>query len=104
MTDAEFEALVARLEQQAQRSTAAYRRKVILLACVGYAYVALVVAIAGGLFVGALATAPYLKGSRSSSRSFSARSFGWSRARCGSASSRRRGGASSPAKRPNCSR
>jgi hypothetical protein len=35
MTDAEFEALVARLEQQAQRSPAAYRRKVILLACVG---------------------------------------------------------------------
>jgi Zn-dependent protease with chaperone function len=61
MTDAEFEALVARLEQQAQRSPAAYGRKVILLACVGYAYVALVLAIAGGLFVGALATAPYLK-------------------------------------------
>lgn len=62
MTDAEFEALVGRLEQQANRNPAAYRRKVILLACVGYAYVALVLAIVGGLFVGALATAPYLKG------------------------------------------
>ncbi|MBO0757023.1 MAG: M48 family metallopeptidase, partial [Bradyrhizobiaceae bacterium] len=62
MTDAEFEALVERLEQQARRGPAAYRRKVILLACVGYAYVALVLAIAGGLFVGALATTPYLKG------------------------------------------
>jgi Zn-dependent protease with chaperone function len=62
MTDAEFEALVGRLEQQALRNPRAYRRKVILLACVGCAYVALVLAIAGGLFVGALATAPYLKG------------------------------------------
>jgi Zn-dependent protease with chaperone function len=62
MTDAEFEALVGRLEQQAQRNPAAYRRKVILLACVGYAYVAVVLAIAGVLFAGALLTAPYLKG------------------------------------------
>jgi Zn-dependent protease with chaperone function len=62
MTDAEFEALVGRLEQQAQRNPAGYRRKVILLACVGYAYVALVLAIVGALFVGALVTAPYLKG------------------------------------------
>jgi Zn-dependent protease with chaperone function len=62
MTDAEFEALVGRLEKQAQRNPAAYRRKVILLACLGYAYVALVLAIAGALFVGALVTTPYLKG------------------------------------------
>jgi hypothetical protein len=61
MTDAKFETLVGRPEQQALRNPAAYRRKVILLALVGYAYVALVLATAGGLFVGALATAPYLK-------------------------------------------
>jgi hypothetical protein len=41
MTDAEFEVLVVHLEQRALRNPAAYRRKVILLACVGYAYVAL---------------------------------------------------------------
>jgi len=61
MTDAEFAALVARLDQQARRSPAAYRLKVILLAYAGYAYVAFVLAGAGILFIAALATLPYLK-------------------------------------------
>src|SRR5262249_52367989 len=61
MTDAEFEALVARLDQQARRRPAAYRLKVLLLAYAGYAYVALVLVIAGVLFIASLATLPYLK-------------------------------------------
>lgn len=61
MTDADFEALVGRLDQQAQRSPAAYRLKVILLAYAGYAYVALILAFAGVLFLASLATLPYLK-------------------------------------------
>jgi Zn-dependent protease with chaperone function len=61
MTDADFAALVARLDQQARRSPAAYRLKVILLAYAGYAYVALVLAVAGVLFIASLATLPYLK-------------------------------------------
>src|SRR5262249_1319829 len=105
MTDAEFAALVARLDQQARRSPAAYRLKVILLAYAGYAYVAFVLAGAGMLFIAALATLPYLncfssahshrsrspRHSPSSSVWFSVRSFGSGRARCGCALSGRKG-------------
>lgn len=61
MTDSEFEALVARLDQQAQQNPAAYRLKVMLLALTGYGYMALVLAVAGGLFLGSLVSLPYLK-------------------------------------------
>jgi Zn-dependent protease with chaperone function len=61
MTDTEFEALVARLDQQAQRNPSAYRLKVMLLAVAGYGYLVLVLTVAGGLFMGSLATLPYLK-------------------------------------------
>jgi Zn-dependent protease with chaperone function len=61
MTEQEFEALVARLDQQARRRPAAYRVKVILLAYAGYAYVALVLLVAASLFMATIATAPYLK-------------------------------------------
>src|SRR5258705_4635291 len=61
MTEQEFEALVARLDQQARRHPAAYRFKVILLAYAGYAYVALVLLVAAGLFFATIAATPYLK-------------------------------------------
>jgi Zn-dependent protease with chaperone function len=61
MTDQEFEALVARLDQQARQHPAAYRLKVILLAYLGYAYVALVLLVAGLLFFASVASALYLK-------------------------------------------
>src|SRR5262245_30475639 len=61
MTDSEFEVLVARLDRQAQQNPAAYRLKVILLAFAGYGYMAFVLTVAGGLFMGSLATLPYLK-------------------------------------------
>jgi Zn-dependent protease with chaperone function len=61
MTDSEFEALVARLDRQAQHNPAAYRVRVILLALTGYGYVLLVLTVAGGLFIGSIATLPYLK-------------------------------------------
>ena len=62
MTEQEFEALVARLDQEARRHPAKYRLKVILLAYAGYAYVALVLLVAAGLFFATIATAGYLKG------------------------------------------
>jgi hypothetical protein len=40
MTSAEFEALVARLDGAAQRNPGAYKFRVLLLACLGYAYLA----------------------------------------------------------------
>lgn len=60
MTDAEFEALVARLDRQAQQNPAAYRLKVMLLAFAGYGYIALVLVVAAGLFFGSLASLLYL--------------------------------------------
>jgi Zn-dependent protease with chaperone function len=46
MTDAQFESLVTRLDAQAQRDPAGYRRRVILLALAGYGYLAGAIAIA----------------------------------------------------------
>ena len=61
MTEQEFEALVARLDQEARRHPAKYRLKVILLAYAGYAYVALVLLVAAGLFFATIPAAVYLK-------------------------------------------
>jgi Zn-dependent protease with chaperone function len=60
MTDAEFEALVARLDVQSRCSPAAYRLKVTGLAFAGYVYVALVLAVALVLFMASVASALYL--------------------------------------------
>lgn len=43
MTDAQFEALVGRLDAEARRNPAGYRRWVVLLALAGYTYIALVI-------------------------------------------------------------
>lgn len=54
MTDEQFDALVTRLEREQARSPAAYRRKVLALAFVGYAYIAAVLAVALFLLLGSL--------------------------------------------------
>ncbi len=55
MTDEKFESLVARLEREQSRNPAAYRRKVVLLALAGYAYILAVLALFALLFAGSLA-------------------------------------------------
>lgn len=57
MTDDQFEALVARLEQEQARNPAAYRRKVLALAFAGYAYIGAVLLLALLLVLGSLAIA-----------------------------------------------
>lgn len=51
MRQAQFEALVARLEQSARSDPGGYRLRVLLLALLGYAYIALVVGAVAGLLV-----------------------------------------------------
>jgi hypothetical protein len=55
MTDEQFESLVARLEAEQARHPAGYRRKVLLLAVAGYAYIALVLAGSTLLLLASLA-------------------------------------------------
>jgi Zn-dependent protease with chaperone function len=52
MTDTQFDALVGRLEQQARQNPAGYKRRVLLLALLGNAYVGAVVAVVVVLLVG----------------------------------------------------
>ncbi len=54
MTDEQFESLVARLEREQSRNPAAYRRKVVLLALAGYAYIAAVLLLCALLVLGSL--------------------------------------------------
>jgi Zn-dependent protease with chaperone function len=61
MTEDQFEALVTRLERQERRDPAAYRRRVLLLAFAGYAYIATVLAVAALLLLGSLVLLPKLK-------------------------------------------
>ena len=62
MTNEQFDALVARLEQQARRNPAAYKLRVFLLALLGYGYLGVMVSVILLLFVGALASIAFLKG------------------------------------------
>ena len=55
MNAEEFEALVGRLEREQADDPARYRRKVVLLAAAGYAYVAVVLLVAVGLLFASLA-------------------------------------------------
>ena len=55
MNAEEFEALVSRLEREQADDPARYRRKVVLLAATGYAYVAVVLLVAVGLLFASLA-------------------------------------------------
>ena len=52
MKQTEFDTLVARLEQTARTDPKGYRRRVFLLAMLGYAYIALVVAVVLALLAG----------------------------------------------------
>jgi len=52
MKQAEFDTLVARLEQSARADPGTYRVRVFLLAILGYAYIGLVVAIVIGVLAG----------------------------------------------------
>jgi len=61
MTNEEFDALVSKLEQQAIRSPAIYKSKVVLLGLIGYAYLGLVLSLILGLFLSLLASIFYLK-------------------------------------------
>lgn len=61
VTDAQFEALVARLEASAKNNPAAYRLRVTLLALLGNAYLGVVLLILAALFLASLASIAYLK-------------------------------------------
>jgi Zn-dependent protease with chaperone function len=61
MTNEQFEALVHELESQARSSPAAYKRRVILLALLGSAYLGAIVALLGLLFALLLASILWLK-------------------------------------------
>ena len=61
MDDERWEALVRRLEPEARENSAAYRRKVVLLAALGYAFIATLLVVLLGL--GALVAVLALKGS-----------------------------------------
>ena len=61
MTHDEFEALVGKLEQQAQRDPARYKLKVMLLALCGNAYLSAMLLFLIALFLGALASIMVLK-------------------------------------------
>jgi Zn-dependent protease with chaperone function len=61
MTHEEFENLVGRLDVQARSDPPRYRRRVIFLALVGYAYLAFVLALLLGLTALALLSIAYLK-------------------------------------------
>jgi len=61
ITHEQFNALVARLEEQARRSPASYRLRVVALASAGYGYFALVFALLLVLLAVALGSVVYLK-------------------------------------------
>lgn len=61
MTDEQFDNLVHRREESASRDPAGYRRRVVALAFLGYAYLGFVLAVLGVLFLLALASLTVLK-------------------------------------------
>src|SRR4051812_25719456 len=61
MTDAEFEALVGRLETSSQSNPRAYRARVLLLAVFGNAYLTLVLLLLIGLLGACVASIAILK-------------------------------------------
>lgn len=61
MTHEQFVALVARLEETARRDPAGYRRRVVMLALLGYFYLVFILAILAALFLVALGSAFFLK-------------------------------------------
>src|SRR5262245_43618538 len=60
MTNDQFEAMVARLEERAHRDPDAYKLRVVLLAMSGYVYLLLMVAMLLMLLAGVLASSVYL--------------------------------------------
>lgn len=61
MTDAQFEALVAKLEDRARSNPAAYRFRVLLLALLGNAYLGMVLLVIVALLLASLASITVLK-------------------------------------------
>ncbi|HSB49045.1 MAG TPA: M48 family metalloprotease [Burkholderiales bacterium] len=61
MTNEEFSALVSRLEPQSRDRPGWYKARVVLLAFLGYGYVAVMLALLTALSLAALASAVYLK-------------------------------------------
>ena len=61
MTNEEFESLVRRLEEQAKRNPAGYRTRVLLIALLGNAYLAAILALIAALLVAALVSIVWLK-------------------------------------------
>lgn len=62
MTNQEFDALVARLEEQARQNPTAYKLRVFLLALLGYGYLGAMVALILFLLVASIASVAFLKG------------------------------------------
>lgn len=62
MTNAEFAALVERLEESGKRNPVTYRRRVLLLALLGYGYLGFVLAILAVLLLISLVSVVVLKG------------------------------------------
>jgi Zn-dependent protease with chaperone function len=61
MTDEQFANLVARLEHKLRQNPAAYQTRVLLLACLGNAYMLAVLLVVALMFVGALVSIIWLK-------------------------------------------
>ena len=61
MTDEEFETLVGRLDQQAKRNPAGYRKRVLLMALLGNAYLGVMLALIALLVVAAAISVVWLK-------------------------------------------
>jgi len=61
MTDDQFEALVGRLDEVAKRDPSGYRRRVVALAFLGYAYLGVVLAILAVLLALAVVSVKFLK-------------------------------------------
>lgn len=61
MTDEQFSNLVAQLEESAKRDPEGYRRRVVALALLGYAYLGLILVVLAILFLVALASLAVLK-------------------------------------------
>ena len=61
MTNEEFEALVGKLDEQAKRSPASYRTRVLLMALLGNVYLGIMLVLIGALLVAAAASVLWLK-------------------------------------------